>query len=91
MTSEHLLREIDQFKAELAAKGKTVSDYYLGYQATGNGRVIARIREAVAEGKPARIWHETEMAIRAYMLAVRSGAKLLQRQRPRQPKTAGAA
>jgi hypothetical protein len=56
-----LLHEIDAFLAE---KGRGA--YRFGLIAAGNGRLVERLREG------RRIWPETEMKVRAYILSQRA-------------------
>lgn len=56
----HLLSEIDAFLAETG-----MSDYRFGIRAASNGRLLERLRER------GRVWPETEMKIRAFMLSAR--------------------
>lgn len=54
--SRSLLQDIDTF---LASKG--ISEWYFGYLAVKNGRLVERLREG------GRIWPETEARIRIFM------------------------
>lgn len=60
-----LLNEIENFLAET---GMTEASFC---RAVGNGRLFERLRSIGKRGKPGRLWPESEMAVRAYMLAER--------------------
>lgn len=55
--SRHLLHDIDEFRAQHG-----LSDFAFSYHSTGNGRLLERLR------KGGRVWPETELQIRAWML-----------------------
>jgi hypothetical protein len=57
----HLLQEIDTFLAETGR-----GEYRFGLIAAGNGRLVERLREG------RRVWPETEMKVRAYILSQRA-------------------
>jgi len=66
MKSE-LLNDIDAFLAETG-----MGEYRFGLLAAKNGRLVERLRAGTTPGgRPARIWPETEMQVRAFMLAER--------------------
>lgn len=63
-----LLSDIENFLAETG-----MSPYRFGFESVKNGRLVERLREGrTPGGKPARVWPETEMQIRAYMRAHQS-------------------
>lgn len=64
---QNLLSEIDGFLADTG-----MGEYRFGLLAARNGRLVERLRTGVTpKGKPVRIWPETEMQIRAFMMAER--------------------
>jgi hypothetical protein len=65
MTTNTLLSDIEQFLKET---GMTEASFC---RATGNGRLFQRLRSVGKRGKPGRLWPETEMQIRAFMMAER--------------------
>lgn len=65
MTTSTLLSDIEQFLRET---GMTEASFC---RATGNGRLFQRLRSVGKRGKPGRLWPETEMQIRAFMMAER--------------------
>lgn len=56
----NLIDEIDKFLAD-----KKIGGHRFGILAVGNGRLVERLR------KGRRVWPETEMKVRAYMLSER--------------------
>lgn len=63
----NLLSDIEAFLRETG-----MGEYRFGLLAVKNGRLVERLRAGTTpKGKPARIWPETEMQIRAFMLAER--------------------
>jgi hypothetical protein len=64
MNNAALLREIDAFLTETGR-----GEYRFGLLAVGNGRLVSRLRSG------GRVWPETEMAVRAYILSQRSAIK----------------
>lgn len=49
-----------------------MGDYRFGILAVKNGRLVDRLRIGVTPGgKPLRIWPETEMQVRAFMMSER--------------------
>lgn len=56
-----LLREIDQFMSE-----RRIGEHRFGLLAVGNGRLVERLKNG------RRIWPETELKIRAFMLSERN-------------------
>lgn len=69
--SASLLSEIDAFLAETR-----MSEYRFGLLAAKNGRLVERLREGTPKGKPARIWPETEMQVRAFIMSERQRRKV---------------
>lgn len=67
-----LLADIEEFLAETG-----VSDATFG-RAIGNGRLLDRLRAGATPKKanPTRVWPETEVKIRAFMLAERQRRKV---------------
>lgn len=63
--ANNLLSDIEHFLAET---GMTEATFC---RATGNGRLFERLRTVGKRGKAGRLWPETEMQIRAFMLAER--------------------
>lgn len=62
-----LLSDIEAFLNETG-----MGEYRFGLLAAKNGRLIERLRAGTTpKGKPVRIWPETEMQIRAFMMAER--------------------
>ena len=61
-----LLTEIESFLRETG-----MSEYRFGLLAVKNGRLVERLRDGTPKGKPARIWPETEMQVRAFIMAER--------------------
>lgn len=62
-----LLSEIERFLTETG-----MGEYRFGLAAVKNGRLVERLRAGrTPGGKPVRIWPETEMQIRAFMVAER--------------------
>lgn len=69
--STNLLSEIEAFLAETG-----LGDYRFGILAVNNGRLVERLRAGITpKGKPARIWPDTEIAVRAFMRAERKRIK----------------
>lgn len=65
--SDRLLSEIDAFLAETK-----MSEYRFGWLAVKNGKLVERLRAGTTpKGKPARIWPETEMEVRAFIRSER--------------------
>lgn len=44
-----------------------ISEYRFGVLAAKNGRLLERLRKGRQDGRPARVWPETEIEIRAFM------------------------
>ena len=65
--SAQLLSDIESF---LQSTG--MSAFRFGLLAARNGRLVERLRKPRANGKPARVWPETEIEIRAFMRQERS-------------------
>lgn len=62
-----LLSEIDAFLTESG-----MGEYRFGLLAAKNGRLVERLRSGkTPKGRPVRIWPETEMQVRAFILAQR--------------------
>lgn len=62
-----LLPEIDKFLSETG-----MGEYRFGLLAAKNGRLVERLRAGTTpQGKPVRIWPETEMQVRAFMMSER--------------------
>lgn len=68
MNNASLLSEVEKFLAETG-----MSEGRFGFNAVRNSRLVERLRQPVTpkKGKPVRIWPETEMRVRAYMVAER--------------------
>lgn len=66
--STNLLSEIEAFLAETSMK-----PYTFGMLAANNGRLVERLRNGTTtkKGRPVRVWPETEMQVRAFMVAER--------------------
>jgi hypothetical protein len=65
--STMLLTEIDAFLTETG-----MSEYRFGLLAAKNGRLVERLRAGTPKkGRPARIWPETEMQVRSFIIAER--------------------
>ena len=63
-----LLSDIDQFLSETG-----MTPYSFGYAACRNGRLVERLRAGTTpEGKPVRIWPETEQQIRKFIRTERA-------------------
>lgn len=63
----NLLSDIDVFLGETG-----MGEYRFGLLAVRNGRLVERLRAGTTpKGRPVRIWPETEMQIRAFMMAER--------------------
>lgn len=63
----NLLTEIDAFLSETG-----MGEYRFGLLAVKNGRLVERLRAGkTPKGKPVRIWPDTEMQIRAFMMVER--------------------
>jgi len=60
-----LLSDIEKFLAET---GMTEATFC---RAVDNGRLFQRLRSIGKRGKPGRVWPETEMQVRAFMMAER--------------------
>jgi hypothetical protein len=60
--STQLLTEIEAF---LRRTG--MGEYRFGLLAARNGRLLERLRTPRSNGRPARVWPETEADIRAFM------------------------
>lgn len=60
--SNALLSDIETF---LQATG--MGEYRFGLLAAKNGRLVERLRAGRSNGRPARVWPETEIEIRAFM------------------------
>jgi hypothetical protein len=69
--SKDLLQVIDEFLAE-----RKISDYRFSKLATGNGRLMERLRDTE---KNRRVWPETEMRIRAFIMTERNRQSRKQR------------
>lgn len=63
--SNTLLSDIEKFLAET---GMSEASFC---RATGNGRLFERLRSIGKRGKAGRLWPETEMQVRAFMMAER--------------------
>jgi hypothetical protein len=63
MSNASLLREIEEFLAV-----KPMGEAYFGKCAARNSELVRRLREG------RRVWPETEMAVRAYILSQRAAA-----------------
>lgn len=66
---DDLISEIDRFLAETGMSEAAFC------RAVGNGRLFERLRRVGKRGKRGRLWPESEMAVRAYMLAARQKRK----------------
>lgn len=65
--STKLLSDIDAFLAETG-----MGEFRFGLLAVNNGRLVERLRAGTTpKGRPVRVWPETEMQIRAFMMAER--------------------
>jgi hypothetical protein len=64
MDNTKLLADIEKFLRETG-----MGEYRFGILAASNGRLLERLRTPRANGKPARVWPETEMQIRSFMAA----------------------
>ena len=63
----NLLSEIDAFLRETG-----MGEYRFGLLAAKNGRLVERLRAGhTPKGRKVRIWPETEMQVRAFMLSER--------------------
>ncbi|MCO5092640.1 hypothetical protein [Bosea sp. (in: a-proteobacteria)] len=62
-----LLSDIEDFLRETG-----MGEYRFGLLAARNGRLVERLRTPRANGRPARIWPETEVEVRAFMRSHRS-------------------
>jgi len=63
----NLLTDIEAFLQETG-----MGEYRFGLLAAKNGRLLERLRSGTTpKGKPVRIWPETEMQIRAFMMSER--------------------
>lgn len=63
-----LLPDIEDFLSQTG-----MGEYRFGLLAAKNGRLVERLRAGTTpKGKPVRIWPETEMQIRAFMMAERN-------------------
>lgn len=60
-----LLQDIESFLAET---GMSEASFC---RAVGNGRLFVRLRSVGKRGKPGRLWPETEVDVRAYMMSER--------------------
>lgn len=67
-----LLSDIEQFIRDTG-----MGEYRFGLLAARNGRLVERLRSSRQNGRPARVWPETENEIRAFMRQERArrGAK----------------
>lgn len=63
--SNTLLSDIELFLSET---GMTEASFC---RATGNGRLFERLRSVGKRGKAGRLWPETEMQVRAFMISER--------------------
>lgn len=64
----NLLTEIDAFLSETG-----MGEYRFGLLSARNGRLVERLRAGTTpKGKPVRIWPDTEMQIRAFMMVERA-------------------
>jgi len=61
-----LLTEILEFLAETG-----MGEYRFGLLAVRNGRLLAQLRKVRKNGRPARVWPETESKIREFIAAER--------------------
>lgn len=66
MTAQ-LLSDIEEFLRETG-----MGEYRFGLLAARNGRLVERLRTPRSNGRPARIWPETEVEVRAFMRSHRS-------------------
>ncbi len=63
-----LLTEIDAFLSETG-----MTPYSFGYTSCRNGRLVERLRAGTTpEGRPVRIWPETEQQIRKFIRTERA-------------------
>lgn len=63
-----LLSEIDAFLSETG-----MAEYRFGFLAVKNGRLVERLRAGTTpEGRPVRIWPETEQQIRKFIRSERA-------------------
>lgn len=65
--STNLLPDIEKFLRETG-----MGEYRFGLLAAKNGRLLERLRAPRSNGRPARVWPETEVEIRAFMRAERT-------------------
>lgn len=64
---EKLLSEIDAFLGQTG-----MPEWSFGFNAVRNGRLVERLRAGVTpEGRPVRIWPDTEAKIRAFIKSER--------------------
>lgn len=69
----NLLTDIDAFLSETG-----MGEYRFGLLAAKNGRLVERLRSGTTpKGKPVRIWPETEMQIRAFMMSERQRRQVM--------------
>mgnify|MGYP000855388980 CR=1 FL=1 len=61
--NNELLADIERFLAV-----SKMGEHRFGILAANNGRLVERLRAGRSGGKPARVWPETERAIRAFMV-----------------------
>jgi hypothetical protein len=66
--SNALLSDIETFLRETG-----MGEYRFGLLAAKNGRLVERLRAPRSNGRPARVWPETEVEIRAFMRSHRTG------------------
>jgi hypothetical protein len=64
MSSNHLLKEIEAFLAE-----QPMGESYFGKVAVRNSELVPRLRTG------GRVWPETEMAVRAFILSKRASRR----------------
>ena len=72
--SNALLIDIEAFLTETG-----MGEYRFGLVAAKNGRLVERLRHGRPNGRPARVWPETEAEIRSFMTSE------LERRRVREP------
>ena len=65
--STDLLSEIEKFLAETG-----MGEHRFGLLAANNGRLVERLRSPRRNGRPARVWPETERQVRDFMAARRA-------------------
>lgn len=69
--NEKLLSDIEDFLSETGMK-----EYRFGFLAAKNGRLVERLRAGTTpQGKPVRVWPDTERQIRAFIATRRRLAR----------------